>query len=161
MCGLQAVPCTDHIELGLWSMKFSRIWPRWREKNNITLEQDGDGVMTGSDTLIYRLLFNLTRNAIKYNPPRRLCAPFRHAGTRKAADPGVRHGRGIRNAFSGAFFSPSSGWRSAAGNTAAWAWGFSLVVGDRQTPRRYRVRGRTARRQAPPWRCPFPSGEPL
>ena len=37
------------------------------EKRGITLEQDGDGVMTGSDALIYRLLFNLTGNAIKYN----------------------------------------------------------------------------------------------
>ena len=25
--------------------------------------------MTGSDTLIYRMLFNLTENAIKYNRP--------------------------------------------------------------------------------------------
>ena len=25
--------------------------------------------MTGSDTLIYRLLFNLTENAIRYNRP--------------------------------------------------------------------------------------------
>ena len=37
------------------------------DKRGITLEQDGDGVMTGSDALIYRLLFNLTENAIKYN----------------------------------------------------------------------------------------------
>ena len=30
---------------------------------------EGDGVMTGSDALIYRLLFNLTENAVKYNRP--------------------------------------------------------------------------------------------
>lgn len=30
--------------------------------------------MTGSDTLIYRLLFNLTENAIKYNRPAAPCA---------------------------------------------------------------------------------------
>ena len=29
----------------------------------------GDGAMTGSDGLLYRLLFNLTENAIKYNHP--------------------------------------------------------------------------------------------
>ena len=69
MCGLQAVPCTDHIELGpMIDEIFADLAPL-AEKNNITLERDGDGVMTGSDTLIYRLLFNLTENAIKYNRP--------------------------------------------------------------------------------------------
>ena len=69
MCGLQAVPCTDHIELGpIVDEIFADLAPL-AEKNNITLERDGDGVMTGSDTLIYRLLFNLTENAIKYNRP--------------------------------------------------------------------------------------------
>ena len=37
------------------------------EKRGITLETDGDGVMTGSDALLYRLIFNLTENAVKYN----------------------------------------------------------------------------------------------
>ena len=69
MCGLQAVPCTDHIELGpMIDEIFADLAPL-AVKNNITLERDGDGVMTGSDTLIYRLLFNLTENAIKYNRP--------------------------------------------------------------------------------------------
>ena len=69
MCGLQAVPCTDHIELGpMVDEIFADLAPL-AEKNNITLERDGDGVMTGSDTLISRLLFNLTENAIKYNRP--------------------------------------------------------------------------------------------
>ena len=69
MCGLQAVPCTDHIELGpMVDEIFADLAPL-AEKNNITLEREGDGVMTGSDTLIYRLLFNLTENAIKYNRP--------------------------------------------------------------------------------------------
>ena len=39
------------------------------EKRGITLEADGDGVMTGSDALTYRLIFNLTENAVKYNRP--------------------------------------------------------------------------------------------
>ena len=69
MCGLQAVPCTDHIELGpMIDEIFADLAPL-AEKNNITLEREGDGAMTGSDTLIYRLLFNLTENAIKYNRP--------------------------------------------------------------------------------------------
>ena len=69
MCGLQAVPCTDHIEIGPMVDEIFAVLAPLAEKNNITLERDGDGVMTGSDTLIYRLLFNLTENAIKYNRP--------------------------------------------------------------------------------------------
>ena len=69
MCGLQAVPCTDHIELGpMIDEIFADLAPL-AEKNNVMLEREGDGAMTGSDTLIYRLLFNLTENAIKYNRP--------------------------------------------------------------------------------------------
>ena len=69
MCGLQAVPCTDHIELGpMIDEIFADLAPL-AEKNNVMLERGGDGTMTGSDTLIYRLLFNLTENAIKYNRP--------------------------------------------------------------------------------------------
>ena len=69
MCGLQAVPCTDHIELGPMIEEIFADLAPLAEKNNITLEREGDGTMTGSDTLIYRLLFNLTENAIKYNRP--------------------------------------------------------------------------------------------
>ena len=69
MCGLQAVPCTDHIELGpMIDEIFADLAPL-AEKNNVMLEREGDGTMTGSDTLLYRLLFNLTENAIKYNRP--------------------------------------------------------------------------------------------
>ena len=69
MCGLQAVPCTDHIELGpMIDEIFADLAPL-AEKNNVMLEREGDGTMTGSDTLIYRLLFNLTENAVKYNRP--------------------------------------------------------------------------------------------
>lgn len=69
MCGLQAVPCTDHIEIGPMIEEIFADLAPLAEKNNITLEREGDGAMTGSDTLIYRLLFNLTENAIKYNRP--------------------------------------------------------------------------------------------
>ena len=42
---------------------------RLAEKNGIALEREGDGVMIGSDALIYRMLFNLAENAVKYNRP--------------------------------------------------------------------------------------------
>ncbi len=43
------------------------------DKRGITLTAEGDGVMTGSDALIYRLIFNLTENAVKYNRPAARC----------------------------------------------------------------------------------------
>ncbi len=39
------------------------------DKRGVTLTAEGDGIMTGSDALIYRLIFNLTENAVKYNRP--------------------------------------------------------------------------------------------
>ena len=39
------------------------------DKCDVTLTAEGDGIMTGSDALIYRLIFNLTENAVKYNRP--------------------------------------------------------------------------------------------
>ena len=39
------------------------------DKCGVTLTAEGDGIMTGSDALIYRLIFNLTENAVKYNSP--------------------------------------------------------------------------------------------
>ena len=39
------------------------------DKCGVTLTAEGDGIMTGSDALIYRLIFNLTENAGKYNRP--------------------------------------------------------------------------------------------
>ena len=39
------------------------------DKCGVTLTAEGDGIMTGSDALIYRLIFNLTENAVEYNRP--------------------------------------------------------------------------------------------
>ena len=69
MCGLQAVPCTDHIEIGPMIEEIFADLAPLAEKNNVMLEREGDGTMTGSDPLLYRLLFNLTENAINYNRP--------------------------------------------------------------------------------------------
>ena len=106
MCGLQAVPCTDHIELGpMIDEIFADLAPL-AEKNNITLERDGDGVMTGSDTLIYRLLFNLTENAIKYNRPG---GSVRLSGTPEPEKLLIRvsdTGRGIPERFQRSVFQP-------------------------------------------------------
>ena len=69
MSELRTVPCNDYIEIApMIEEIFTDLTPL-AEKNGIILESTGDGTMTGSDTLIYRLLFNLTENAIRYNRP--------------------------------------------------------------------------------------------
>lgn len=69
MSELRSVPCTDRIELGPMAEEILTDLAPLAEKKGVALVCDGDGVMTGSDTLIYRLLFNLTENAIRYNRP--------------------------------------------------------------------------------------------
>lgn len=67
MNGLQSVPRNDFIDLApMIEEIFADIAPL-AESSDITLEYDGQGTMTGSDPLIYRLIFNLTENAVKYN----------------------------------------------------------------------------------------------
>lgn len=67
MSSLQQVARNDQIHLAPMIEEIFTDLAPLAEKRGITLEQDGDGVMTGSDALIYQLLFNLTENAIKYN----------------------------------------------------------------------------------------------
>ena len=69
MSELRTVPCNDHIEIAPMIEEIFADLAPLAEKNGIILESTGDGTMTGSDTLIYRLLFNLTENAIRYNRP--------------------------------------------------------------------------------------------
>ena len=69
MSALQSVPRNDRIQLAPMIEEILTDLAPLAEKNGITLACDGDGAMTGSDGLIYRLLFNLTENAIKYNRP--------------------------------------------------------------------------------------------
>lgn len=69
MSELRTVPCADRIEIApMIEEIFADLTPL-AEKNGIILESTDDGTMTGSDTLIYRMLFNLTENAIRYNRP--------------------------------------------------------------------------------------------
>ena len=69
MSGLQNVPRNDRIQLApMIEEIFTDLTPL-AEKRGISLSREGDGCMTGSDTLLYRLLFNLTENAVKYNHP--------------------------------------------------------------------------------------------
>ena len=69
MSNLQQVAREDEIQLAPMLEEICTDLAPLAEKRNITLECSGDAAMIGSDALIYRLLFNLTENAIKYNRP--------------------------------------------------------------------------------------------
>lgn len=66
---LQAAERTDRIALGPMVEEIFTDLAPLAEQRGISLIRTGDARMTGSDALLYRLLFNLTENAIKYNRP--------------------------------------------------------------------------------------------
>ena len=69
MSNLQQVARNEQIQLAPMIEEIFTDLAPLVDKRGITLEADGDATLTGSDALIYRLLFNLTENAVKYNRP--------------------------------------------------------------------------------------------
>ena len=69
MSELRTVPCDDRIELGAMIEEIFADLAPLADRKGISLESAGDGVMLGSDALIYRMLFNLAENSIRYNQP--------------------------------------------------------------------------------------------
>ena len=67
MSNLQQVARNEQIQLAPMVEEVFTDLALLAEKRNITLKMEGDGFLIGSDALIYRLLFNLTENAVKYN----------------------------------------------------------------------------------------------
>lgn len=67
MSNLQQVARNEQIQLAPMVEEVFTDLALLAEKREITLEMEGDGFLIGSDALIYRLLFNLTENAVKYN----------------------------------------------------------------------------------------------
>ena len=70
------------------------------------LEADGDGIMTGSDALIYRMLFNLTENAVKYNHPGGAVRVSLAQGAEKLIIRVSDTGRGIPEEYQRSIFHP-------------------------------------------------------
>ena len=69
MSNLQQVARNEQIQLAPMVEEIFTDLAPLAEKRSITLDAAGDAALTGSDALIYRLLFNLTENAVKYNRP--------------------------------------------------------------------------------------------
>ena len=106
MSNLQQVARKDRIQLSpLIEEIFTDLAPL-AEKDGVRLEQEGDGCLTGSDPLIYRLLFNLTENAIKYNRPGGLVRILVSQADKKLFLRISDTGRGIPEEFQRSIFQP-------------------------------------------------------
>ena len=69
MSNLRHVARNERIQLAPMIEEIFTDLAPLSDKRGVTLTAEGDGIMTGSDALIYRLIFNLTENAVKYNRP--------------------------------------------------------------------------------------------
>ena len=69
MSNLRQVARNERIQLAPMIEEIFTDLAPLSDKLGVTLTAEGDGIVTGSDALIYRLIFNLTENAVKYNRP--------------------------------------------------------------------------------------------
>ena len=70
MSDLKAVPRTDRIQLAPMIEEVLADLSPLAEKSGVLLSQSGGDLwITGSDVLIYRAIFNLVENGVKYNRP--------------------------------------------------------------------------------------------
>ena len=70
MSELKAVPRNDRIQLAPMIEEVLADLSPLAEKSGVTLSQSGEDLwITGSDVLVYRAIFNLVENGVKYNHP--------------------------------------------------------------------------------------------
>ena len=67
MSELRSVPCEDDVELGPLSEEVLTDLAPLAENKGIALNCAGDALVIGNDALLYRLVFNLVENAIRYS----------------------------------------------------------------------------------------------
>ena len=70
MSELKAVPRNDRIQLAPMIEEVLADLSPLAEKSGVTLSQSGEDLwITGSDVLVFRAIFNLVENGVKYNRP--------------------------------------------------------------------------------------------
>ena len=82
MSDLKAVPRNDRIQIAPMIEEVLADLSPLAEKSGVTLSQSGEDLwITGSDVLVYRAIFNLVENGVKYNRPGgSVCAAVSHRG---------------------------------------------------------------------------------
>ena len=140
MSNLQQVTRNERIQLAPMIEEIFTDLAPLSDKLGVTLTAEGDGIMTGSDALIYRLIFNLTENAVKYNRPGGSVRVSVTQELEKAPAPRLRH-RLRHPGGASAQYLPAllpGGQVSQPGIRWCRA-GARAGVGDRRTPRRLRL----------------------
>lgn len=130
MSNLSSAPRSDRIELAPLVEEIITDLTPLASQNDITMEQDCDNVViTGSDALIYRLVFNLIENAVKYNRRGGSVSVSVH---KESSDVVVRvsdTGCGIPEEYRESIFQPFSVWiNQEAGRWAALDSGLRLCM---------------------------------
>ena len=70
MTELEMAPRNDHISLSALIEEVLCDLAQIAQQKQITLRQEpGEAVLQGSDLLLYRAVYNLVENAVKYNKP--------------------------------------------------------------------------------------------
>lgn len=107
MSELKAVPRTDRIQLAPMIEEVLADLSPLAEKSGVTLSQSGEDLwITGSDVLVYRAIFNLVENSVKYNcPGGSVCAAVSRWG-QKAVIEVKDTGCGIPENFRESVFQP-------------------------------------------------------
>ncbi len=110
MSELRGVPCNDEIDLAPMIEEVLTDLAPLAEEKDIMLASEGDAKIIGSDTLIYRLLFNLAENAIRYSAPNSTVQiSTQDEGDRvllRVRRPGAGHSRAIPDEHLPALLSP-------------------------------------------------------
>ena len=69
MSELRAIPCNDEIELAPLIEEVLADLAPLADQKDIALACRGNNLVNGSDPLMYRMMFNLVENAIRYSRP--------------------------------------------------------------------------------------------
>ena len=141
MSNLQQVARNEQLQLAPMVEEIFTDLAPLAEKRSITLEAEGDAALTGSDALIYRLLFNLTENAVKYNRPGGSVRVELAQGQEKCSIRVSDTGCGIPEEYQRSIFHPFFRVDKSRSREYGGA-GLGLSgVGDRRSPRRLRLGG--------------------
>ena len=107
MSELKAVPRNDRIQLAPMIEEVLADLSPLAEKSGVTLSQSGEDLwITGSDVLVYRAIFNLVENGVKYNRPGgSICVAVSRRG-QKAVIEVKDTGCGIPEGFRESVFQP-------------------------------------------------------
>ena len=142
MSNLQQVARNEQLQLAPMVEEIFTDLAPLAEKRSITLEAEGDAALTDSDALIYRMLFNLTENAVKYN---RLGGSVRvelAQGAGKVHHSRFRHRLRHSGGISAEHFSSLlPGRQVPQPRVRRRGTGTFSGVGDRRSPRRLRLGG--------------------